>query len=64
MNCIPQVKIAAKVQGACFCGAVKIVPAHRSGQIRPPARPTCEHVPEPAPKLVVIPREVYHESTP
>ena len=52
MNCIPQVKIAAKVQGACFCGAVKIVPAHRSGQIRPPARPTCEHAPEPVPSLV------------
>lgn len=43
-NCIRQTVIAKKVQGYCyFCGAVKIVPAHRSGQIRPPARHTCEH---------------------
>lgn len=43
-DCIRQTIIAAKVQGFCnWCGAVKIVPAHRSGQIRPAPQHTCEH---------------------
>ena len=43
-DCIRQTIIARKAQGFCgYCGAVKMVPAHRSGQIRPPAQPTCSH---------------------
>lgn len=44
MNTTTTKMIAQKVQGECgFCGAVKIVPAHRSDQVRPAPVRSCEH---------------------